>query len=181
MGNKIGAVACVVQQQTPFIRGAYGNITQPRLVVSSRYNRDSQRGFTFATLMRKEACATWKPCSTLGACEDHEILRHIVDRDYLWLTSYFVFAEHLYHDQSFLTFFKNIWKKAVWNAAGCRYTNLIKLNIGQLVLRSLLVFLIGIKLSFLSRNAFIFVYRGIDGIAFFYGYVCWKKGLFLRR
>jgi glycosyltransferase involved in cell wall biosynthesis len=180
MGDKIGAVACCVQLH-PFIRGAYTNATRPRLIVSSRKNMDSQRGFTYATLIRKEACATWKPWSTLAAGEDQEILRHIVKKNFLWLTSYFVFAEHLYDDQDYLTFFRNFYKKTVWNTAGCRYTKLIKLDMGQLIFRTFLGLWTGLKLSLLSRNAFIFVYRCVDSLAFFYGYVCWKRKLFLHR
>ena len=187
MGNSIGAVACIAKLKTPLIRKVYKYAerthyaTRTRLVVSSKNNMDSQRGFTYATLMRKEACATWEPDGKLAACEDHEILRHVVRRGFLWLTSYFVFAEHLQSDQSHLTFFWDVWRKTAWNIAGCRYTGLVKFNLGQLIFAILVKFWSGIKISFLSRDALIFPYYYVNGLAFLYGYVCWKKKLFLRR
>lgn len=181
MGKRIGAVACYAKKKTPLMRGVHNYLTRPRLVVSSKKNMDSQRGFTYATLMKKKAAASWKPDKTLAAAEDHGILRHVVRRDFLWLTSYFVFAEHLYSAQSYFSFFRDIWRKRVWNTAGCRYIKLIELNPAQLIIRTLFEFASGIKNSFLSRNAFAFPYYCVDGLAFFYGYVCWKKKLFLHR
>ena len=181
MGNKIGAVACYARPKTPLVRGSYKYVTRPRLVVSSKDDMDSQRGFLCATLMKKEAVATWKPNKMLTAGEDHEILRHVVRNDFLWLTSYFVFAEHLYPDQSYLTFFRDIWKNTVWNTAGCRYIRLIRYNPVQLIATSLLELWSAIKTSFSSRNAFAFVYHCVNGFAFFYGCVCWKEKLFLSR
>jgi len=180
MGNRIGAVSCCARLH-PFMREAHKKATRPRLIVSSRNNMDSQRGFTYATLIRKESCVTWKPSATLAAGEDHEILRHIVKRGFVWLTSYFVFAEHLHHDQSYVTLFRRFWKKNVWNTAGCRYIKLINLNIRQLIFRTFVAFLAGIKASFQSRNAFILAYRCVEGLSFLHGYLCWKKGLFLHR
>jgi glycosyltransferase involved in cell wall biosynthesis len=181
MNSRIGAVACYARPKTPLIRGVYKHATRPRLVVSSKKNMDSQRGFLCATLLKKEVFATWKPNKMLTAGEDHEILRHVVKNDFLWLTSYFVFAEHLYPDQSYLAFFRDMWKNTVWNTAGCRYTKLIRCNPLQLIFASSLELWSAVKTSFLSRNAFAFVYHCVNGLAFFYGCVCWKKELFLRR
>jgi glycosyltransferase involved in cell wall biosynthesis len=181
MNSRVGAVACYANDKTHLTRGLYKFATRPRLVVSSKKNVDSQRGFTYATLMRKEAVASWKPDRTLVACEDHEILRYVVKRGFLWLTSRFAFAEHLQPDQNYFTFFRNVWRKTAWNTAGCRNTGLIKLSLAQLIFRILLKFRSGIKESFSSRNALVLPYHCIDGLAFFYGYICWKKKLFLRR
>jgi len=181
MDNRIGAVACFAKEKTPLTRGIYYYAIHPRLVVSSKSNMDSQRGYAYATLLKKEAVADWKPDRTLAACEDHEILRHVVRRGFLWLTSFFVYAEHLQPDQSYFAFFRDIWRKGAWNAAGGRYIQAIKLNPPQLASRSLLVIWTGIRTSFLFRNAFVFLYYFVDDLAFFYGYVCWKKNLFLPR
>ena len=181
MDNRMGAVACYANDKTHLTRGLYKFATRPRLVVSSKKNVDSQRGFTYATLIRKVAVASWKPDRTLVACEDHEFLRHVVKRGFLWLTSYFAFAEHLQPDQNYFTFFRNIWRKTAWNTAGCRNTGLIKLNPVQLIFRSLLKFWSGIKESISSRNALVLTYHSIDALAFFYSYICWRKHLFLRR
>jgi len=181
MGNGVGAVACYAHDRTPLTRGLYAYATRPRLVVSSKNNMDSQRGFTYATLLKREACVAWKPDRALAAGEDHEILRQVVKTGFLWLTSYFAFAEHLQSDQSFFAFFRDIWNKTAWNTAGCRYIKLIMLNPAQLILRSLLGLWTGIQETLVSRNALVFPYRCVDGLAFFYGYVCWKKKLFLHR
>jgi glycosyltransferase involved in cell wall biosynthesis len=181
MGDRIGAVACYAKTKNPLFRGLHEYATRPRLVVSSKGNMDSQRGFTYAALMRKEACTTWKPDKTLAACEDHEILRHVVQRGFLWLTSYFVFAEHLQSQQSYFALLREAWKSTAWNTAGCRYTELVKLNPVQLVFRSLLGVWSGIKESLSSRNALVFPHRCVDELALLYGYVCWKKKLFLHR
>lgn len=181
LGNRIGAVACYARPKTPLVQGLYKYVTRPRLVVSSKDNMDSQRGFLCATLMRREAIETWKADRILTAGEDHEILRHVIKRGFLWLTSYFVFAEHLYPDQSYLTLFRYVWRSTVWNTAGCRYIKLIKSNPPQLMVTSSLKLWSGIKESFSSRNALILPYHCIDGLAFIYGYVCWRKKLFRRR
>lgn len=185
MDNRIGAVGCYAHPKGPWLHGLYKHATRPRLVVSSKDNIDSQRGFTYATLVRKETCVTWKPDISLAAGEDHEILRHIVRKGVFWLTSYFVFAEHfaeyLCPGQSYFTFFRDLWKKTVWNTAGCRSIKLTKLNFIELMIKSLVELWSGIKESVLSRNAFVLLYHWVNGLAFFYGYVCWKKGLFLHR
>jgi glycosyltransferase involved in cell wall biosynthesis len=181
MDNRIGAVACFAKEKTRLTRGIYYYATRPRLVVSSKSNVDSQRGYTFATLMKKKAVATWKPDGTLAACEDHEILRHVVGRGFLWLTSYFVFAEHFQPDQHYFAFFREIWRKGTWNTAGGRYIQVIKLNPAQLIFTTVVMIWAGIKTSILFRNAFVSLYYFVDSFAFFYGYVCWKKKLFLHR
>jgi glycosyltransferase involved in cell wall biosynthesis len=180
MGNRIGAVASFAKEKSPLARGTY-YATRPRLVVSSKNNVDSQRGYTYATLMKKEAVATWKPDGTLTAGEDHEILRHVVNRGFLWLTSYFVLVEHLRPDQHYFDFFSNIWMDVAWNAAGRRYVQVIKLNPAQLMFQSVLMVWAGIKTSIMFRNAFLSLYYFVYSLAFFYGYVCWKKKLFRQR
>jgi len=180
MGNRIGAVASFAKEGSPLARGT-SYATRPRLVVSSKNNVDSQRGYTYATLMKKEAVATWKPDGTLTAGEDHEILRHVISRGFLWLTSYFVLVEHLRPDQHYFDFFSNIWRDVAWNAAGRRYVRVIKLNPAQLMFQSVLMVWAGIKTSIMFRNAFLSLYYFVYSLAFFYGYVCWKKKLFRHR
>lgn len=181
MADNVGVVSCYAHDKTPLTRGLYEHATRPRLVVSSRKNIDFQRGFTYAALVRREAVAGWNPDRMLSAGEDHEILRRVVGKGFLWLTSYLAFAEHLQSDQSYFVFFRDVWRKAVWNAAGCRYIKLIELNLAQLLLESLLGLWSGIKESLKSRNVLVFPYYCVDRLAFFYGYVCWKKKLFLHR
>lgn len=184
MGNRIGAVACFARKKSPLTRGIYyysPHMHVCALGVSSKNNVDSQRGFTNATLMKKESVTTWKPDKTLAAWEDHEMLRHVVRNGFLWLTSYSVFAEHLQPDQNCFSFFRDIWRNEAWNTAGGRYTRAMKFNPAQLVFRSLLKFWTGFKISILFRNPFAFLYYLVDGLADFYGYTCWRKNLFLQR
>jgi GT2 family glycosyltransferase len=179
--ERVGAVACYAPLKTILTRGLYKSATRSHLVVSSKENIDAQRGCTCATLIRKEAVAGWKPDETLVACEDHEILRQVVKSGFIWLTSYFAFAEHLQPDQTCFTFFHNLWRKTIWHTAGCRSTGFINFSPAKLILKCLIQFWGGIKESLSSRNAFIICYQGIYSLAFFYGYTCWRKQLFLRR
>lgn len=182
MCEKVGAVACYAHDRTPLLRVKGAHYARPQLAVSSKDNVDSQRGFTYATLLKKDACVAWKPDKMLAAGEDHEILRHVVKAGFLWLTSYFPLAEHLHSDQGHLVFFREYWNKAAWNTAGCRYIGLGEtLNPVQLILRSSLGLWRGIKEAFAHRNAFIFTCYCLESLAFVYGYVCWKKKLFLTR
>jgi hypothetical protein len=68
-----------------------------------------------------------------------------------------------------------------WNAAGRRYVQVIKLNPAQLMFQSVLMVWAGIKTSIMFRNAFLSLYYFVYSLAFFYGYVCWKKKLFRQR
>ena len=162
------------------IKGGY--YAHPRTIVSSRTNVDSQRGFCYATLLKKDACIAWNPDRTLGALEDHEILRHVVKGGFLWLTSYFPFAEHLHSYQRYYVFFREYWKKTAWNAAGCRYIGFGGIpNPMKLIFRSLLGPWRGIKEALAHRNAILFTCYCLESLAFLYGYVCWKRKLFLAR
>jgi len=181
LNDGIGAVASFAKSCGKLNRGIHYNVIRPHVVISSRNNIESQRGWTFATLIKKEAVAAWKPEEVVAAGEDHEILRHVVRNGFLWVTSYFVFAEHFDPVQSYFAFYRNIWRKGAWNAAGLRHIKLVNLHPYKLISQTISKFLIGIKISFMFRNAFVIPYYFVDSFAFFYGYVCWKKKLFLHR
>jgi glycosyltransferase involved in cell wall biosynthesis len=182
MKKEVGAVSCYAKARIPYLQELF-EYTKPtkHIIVSSIKNIDSQRGFAYATLIKKEAISDWKPSNILSACEDHEILRHIVRKGFLWLTSYFVFAEHLGYPSNFMSLLKFIWQKTTWNTAGCRYTGFIKLNPAKLLFRMMLGFWAGLKISCLTRNSLIFSYYCLNELAFFIGYTCWKKKIIFKR
>jgi glycosyltransferase involved in cell wall biosynthesis len=181
MKNGVGAVACFAQDEGELNRGLAYDQTLPRLVFSSKNNVDSQRGWTYATLIRKEAVTNWEPNRTLAAGEDHELLRQVATQGFLWVTSYFVFAKHLQPVQSYFDFYQNLWKKQKWNAAGLRYIKFTKSTPNRQLFTSLLTFWAGIKMAFLFRNAFLIPYYFVYCLASNYGYANWRKELFLRR
>jgi glycosyltransferase involved in cell wall biosynthesis len=181
MKNGTGAVASFAQDEGELNRGLAYNQTLPCLVFSSKNNVDSQRGWTYATLIRKEAVTNWEPNRMLSAGEDHELLRHVVTQGFLWVTSYFVFAKHLEPVQSYFAFYQNLWKKYKWNAAGLRYIKFTKSTFSRQLFKSLQTFWAGIKMAFLFRNAFLIPHYFVYCLASNYGYVNWRKELFLHR
>lgn len=181
MKNGVGAVACFAKDDGELNRGLDYYQTLPRVVVSSKNNVDSQRGWTYATLIRKEAVANWEPDKVLSAGEDHQLLRHVVRQGFLWVSSYFVFAKHLHPVQSYFSFYKDLWRKYKWNAAGLRYINWTKSTPNEQLFRTVISVWDGIKIAFLFRNALLIPQYFVNGFASFYGYVNWKKELFLNR
>ena len=153
MKNGVGAVACFAKDTGEFNSGIAYYQPIPRLVVSSKENMDSQRGWAYATLICKHAVENWLPDEFLCAGEDHQLLRHVVGQGFLWVTSYFVFAEHLHSIQSYFDFYQSMWKKQKWNSAGLRYIKFTKSSPSQQLLRTILPFWDAVKSAFLFRNA----------------------------
>ena len=181
MQSGVGAVACIAKDTGEFSRELTFYQPTPRVVVSSKENMDSQRGWCYATLIRKQVVENWAPDKFLCAGEDHQLLRHIVKQGYLWVTSYFVLAEHLHTVHSYVDFYLSLWQKQKWNSAGLRYIKLIKSSPSQQLLRTIRIFLEAVKNAFLFGNALVIPHYFVYGFASFVGYVNWKKEHFLLR
>ena len=181
MKKGVGAVACFAKDTGEFNRELTYYQPTPHIVISSKENIDSQRGWCYATLVRKQAVENWTPDKFLCAGEDHQLLRHIVKQGYLWVTSYFIFAKHLHIIQSYFDFYLNLWKKQKWNSAGLRYISFIKSSPSQQLLIIIQISGEAVKNAFLFRNALIIPHYFIYGVASFVGYFNWKKGHFLHR
>lgn len=181
MKNGVGAVSCFAKDTGEFNRELVYYQPIPHVVVSSKRNMDSQRGWAYATLISKQAVENWAPDELLSAGEDHQLLRHVVGHGFLWVTSYFVFAKHLHFIRSYFACYQNMWKKQRWNSAGLRYIKFIRSSPNQQLLRTMQTFWEAIKIAFLCRNSLIIPHYFVYGFASFYGYVHWKKDLFLKR
>ncbi len=181
MKNGIGAVAPFAEDAGELNKGLAHHQMLSNTVISTKNNIDSQRGWTYATLIMKESVATWNPDSLLSAGEDHQLLRHVVNQGYQWVTSYLVSAKHLEPVQSYFAFYQNLWRKYKWNAAGLRYINFNKVSPSRQVINMMLTFWTGVKKSFHFMNAFLIPHYIVYCFASYYGYVYWKKELFLKR
>ena len=181
MKSGVGAVACFAKDAGEFNRELTYYQPTPRVVVSSKENMNSQRGWCYATLIRKQAVENWAPDKFLCAGEDHQLLRYVVKQGYLWVTSYFVFAKHLHIVSSYFDFYLSLWKKQKWNSAGLRYIKLIKSSPSQQLLRTMRIFLEAVQNAFLFGNALIIPHYFVYGLASFVGYVNWQKERFLYR
>ena len=181
MKKEVGAVACFAKDTGEFDREFAYYQPIPHIVVSSKENMDSQRGWAYATLIRKQAVENWAPDDILCAGEDHQLLRYIVGQGYLWVTSYFVFAKHLHSVQSYFDFYQDLWKKQKWNSAGLRYIKFSNSSPSQQLLRTILSFWDAVKNAFLFGNALIIPHYFVYSFACFHGYINWEKELFLNR
>lgn len=181
MKSGVGAVACFAKDTGEFSRELTSYQPTPRVVVSSKENMDSQRGWCYATLIRKQAVENWAPDEFLCAGEDHQLLRHIVKEGYFWVTSYFIFAKHLHTVHSYFDFYLSLWQKQKWNSAGLRYIKLIKSSPSQQLLRTMRIFIEAVKNAFLFGNALIIPHYFVYGFASFFGYINWKNEHFLLR
>ena len=61
MKNGVGAVACFAKDTGEFNREITYHQPNPRIIVSSTENMDSQRGWAYAILIRKQAVENWAP------------------------------------------------------------------------------------------------------------------------
>ena len=181
MKNNVGAVACYANDTGEFNRGLAYYKPIPHVVESSKENMDSQRGWTYATLIRKHVVENWVPDEYLCAGEDHQLLRHVVGQGFLWVTSYFLFAKHLHSIQSYFDFYQKMWKKQTWNSAGLRYIKYTKSSLSQQLLNSILPFWDAVKSAFLFRNALLIPHCLIYYFASFSGYINWEKDIVLNR
>lgn len=181
MKNGVGAVSCFAKDNGEFTQEIAYYQPNPHIVVSSTENMDSQRGWAYAVLIRRQAVENWAPNKYLCAGEDHQLLRHVVGQGYLWVTSYFVFAKHLHTIQSYFDFYHDMWNKQKWNSAGLRYIKFTNSSTSQELLRTILRFWDAAKNSFKFRNALIIPHFLIYGFASFYGYINWENELFLNR
>jgi hypothetical protein len=181
MKNGVGAVACFAKDTGEFNREFAYYQPIPHVIVSSKKNIDSQRGWAYATLFRRQAVENWAPDKFLCAGEDHQLLRYVVGHGFLWVTSYFVFAKHMHTVQSYFDFYQDLWKKQKWNSAGLRYIKFTNSSPSQQLLRTIMPFWDAVKNAFLFRNALIIPHYFVYGFASFYGYINWEKELFLNR
>lgn len=179
MNKATGAIACFAKDGVHYNYGL--DKDSKDIFVTSKYNLDTQRGWTYATLVRKTAVEDWSPDKNLCAGEDHQLLRHVVGKDFLWVTSYHVLARHIVPIQNYFSYFQNLWRKHRWNSAGRRYIHLAQPSISNHLIFTFYKLLFGIEAAFLFNNAFLIPIAFVYSFASFYGYVNWKKDIFLNR
>lgn len=191
LDNRIGAVheqklwiGVVVEQaldkqRSSFSRWLYGGWSYggPKagpIRDITKDNMSKYRGHLGNTLVKTDIVKDWKPSPFLCACEDYDLMKHIINKGYVWrmVNNYTVI-----HYSSKDT--REYFKKVMWEAAGTRFLRLIPLK--HVLYRSIKYSIVAFINSIRFRDLQIFAYIVFWRLVYLNGYLNWNKFLVLTR
>jgi len=136
----------------------------------------SHRGCTHSTIVKTSAVKDWKPSTNLSAYEDWMLLKHVVNKGYVWRIINQYNVKH--HTP------RNFWEgleKVKWTYAGARVTGFERIPVKRLPPHLLLITLQALRISLKYKEPKIFPSIVLWRLAQINGYFGWNKFVVLER
>lgn len=161
-----------------WIGGALSFYHHKMIVIDAEQDTMSKAvGLTWGghTIMKSDVVKDWKPSSLISAAEDLLLLKHVVEKGYIWRILDHNTVKHFGHRNIFEHFRKQKWHIAGLRATGFSPTlsKLLKEIIGQSLRAA--------KQSVKYKEPTIFAYAFITGLIRLDGYLRWNKFYVMQR